>query len=163
MSKFELVQQTFLAKNLVKSLRISALDKVIYICTTKEHFYRAQQNLSLQHKIGWRPAEKNLPLFQHVSSNAKISMVPWLVQIRIFTFLSNRRLIFCQVIQECLSPSDQQLVAGGHFCSPSPSFFSRKKISLAVSFFRSICQHFFNIFLERKKRFFFSFFKIDLE
>jgi hypothetical protein len=28
-----------------------------------EHFYRAQQNLSSLHKIGWRPAEKNLPIF----------------------------------------------------------------------------------------------------
>jgi hypothetical protein len=53
---FALVQQTFLAeKALVKSLLISTLDKVI---TTKEHFYRTQQNLPLQHKIGWRLAEK---------------------------------------------------------------------------------------------------------
>jgi hypothetical protein len=28
-----------------------------------EHFYRAQQNLSSLHKIGWRPAEKNLNIF----------------------------------------------------------------------------------------------------
>jgi hypothetical protein len=29
------------------------------------HFYRAQQNLSLLHKIGWRSAEKIRPFFQH--------------------------------------------------------------------------------------------------
>jgi hypothetical protein len=46
---FALAQQTFLKKKkLQKSLLISTLDKV----TPKEHFYRAQQNLSLQHKIG---------------------------------------------------------------------------------------------------------------
>jgi hypothetical protein len=28
-----------------------------------EHFYRAQQNLSSLHKIGWRSAEKKLPVF----------------------------------------------------------------------------------------------------
>jgi hypothetical protein len=28
-----------------------------------EHFYRAQQNLSSLHEIGWRPAEKTLPVF----------------------------------------------------------------------------------------------------
>jgi hypothetical protein len=56
-SMFALVQQTYLAKkNLVKSMPISTLD-----------------NLSLQHKIGWRAAEK-LPFFQHASSSAKISM-----------------------------------------------------------------------------------------
>jgi hypothetical protein len=38
-----------------KSLLISTLDKVIYYNGT---FYRAQQNLSSLHKIGWRPAEK---------------------------------------------------------------------------------------------------------
>jgi hypothetical protein len=47
-------------KSLVKSLLISTLDKVIYYIGT---FYRAQQNLSSLHKIGWRPAEKNLPVF----------------------------------------------------------------------------------------------------
>jgi hypothetical protein len=42
---------------------------------TLEHFYRAQQNLSSLHKIGWRSAEKNLPVFfQHASSRSKISM-----------------------------------------------------------------------------------------
>jgi hypothetical protein len=50
-SMFALVQQTFLAKNLVKRLLISTLDKVIYY---KGTFFRK----SFQHKIGWRPAEK---------------------------------------------------------------------------------------------------------
>jgi hypothetical protein len=31
------------------------------------------KNLSLQHKIGWRPAEK-IALFQHASSSTRISM-----------------------------------------------------------------------------------------
>jgi hypothetical protein len=31
-----------------------------------EHFYRAQQNLSSLHKIGWKPAEKNLPVFFNI-------------------------------------------------------------------------------------------------
>jgi hypothetical protein len=47
-------------KNPVKSLLISTLDKVIYYIGT---FYRAQQNLSSLHKIGWRSAEKNSPAF----------------------------------------------------------------------------------------------------
>jgi hypothetical protein len=56
-----LVQQTFLAKKtLVKSVLISTLDRVIYY---KGTFYRTQQNHSLKHKIGWRPAEKYSPLF----------------------------------------------------------------------------------------------------
>jgi hypothetical protein len=54
----------FWRKKLAKSLLISTLDKVI---TTKEQFYRTQQNVSLQHKKGWRPAEKNCPFFQHAS------------------------------------------------------------------------------------------------
>jgi hypothetical protein len=29
----------------------------------KEHFYRTQPSLSLQHQIGWRPAEKNSLFF----------------------------------------------------------------------------------------------------
>jgi hypothetical protein len=32
-----------------------------------EHFYRVQQNLSSLHKIGWRPAEKNSPVFFHMN------------------------------------------------------------------------------------------------
>jgi hypothetical protein len=53
-------------KNLVKSLLISTLDKVIYYIET---FYRAQQNFSSLRKIGWRSAEKNLPVFfQHARS-----------------------------------------------------------------------------------------------
>jgi hypothetical protein len=52
-------------KTLVKSLLISTLDKVIYYVGT---FYRAQQNLSLLHKIGWRSGEK-IVLFQHASSS----------------------------------------------------------------------------------------------
>jgi hypothetical protein len=28
-----------------------------------ENFYMAQENLSSLHKIGWRPAEKKLPVF----------------------------------------------------------------------------------------------------
>jgi hypothetical protein len=41
-----------------------------------EHFYRAQQNLSSVHKIGWRPAEKKSPVFfQHARS---ISRFLWL-------------------------------------------------------------------------------------
>jgi hypothetical protein len=47
-------------KNLVKSLLISTLDKVIYYIGT---FYRAQQNLSSLHKIGWRSAEKKFARF----------------------------------------------------------------------------------------------------
>jgi hypothetical protein len=50
LERVSLVQQIFLAKNLVKSLLISTLDK--------DHFYRAQQNLSVQQRVGWRPAEK---------------------------------------------------------------------------------------------------------
>jgi hypothetical protein len=58
---FELLLQTVWAeKTLVKSLLISTLDKVIYYILT---FYRAQQNLFSLHKIGWRPAEKNSPVF----------------------------------------------------------------------------------------------------
>jgi hypothetical protein len=60
MSKFAMALQTFLAKKPSRSLLISTLDKIIYY---KGTFYRAQQNLSLQHKIGWRPAEKKSPLF----------------------------------------------------------------------------------------------------
>jgi hypothetical protein len=42
-----------------------------------EHFYWAQPNLSLLHKIGWRSAEKNSPFFEHASSSVAptISMV----------------------------------------------------------------------------------------
>jgi hypothetical protein len=71
-SMFALVQQTFFGKNLVKSMMISTLDKVIYY---KGTFYRAQWNLSLQYKIGWRPAEKNCRFFQHASSSTKIFMI----------------------------------------------------------------------------------------
>jgi hypothetical protein len=45
------------------------------LCTTQKHFYRAQQNLSLPHKIGCRSAEKNgeaeknSPFFQYASSS----------------------------------------------------------------------------------------------
>jgi hypothetical protein len=38
-------------------------------------FTELNKNLSLQHKIGWRPAEKNRPFYQHASSSSKISMV----------------------------------------------------------------------------------------
>jgi hypothetical protein len=56
-SKFAPVQQTFWAKEtLVKSLLISTLDKVIYYIGT----IFLQSSL---HKIGWRPAEKNSPIF----------------------------------------------------------------------------------------------------
>jgi hypothetical protein len=58
-------------KNLVKSLLISTVYKVIYFIGT---FYRAQQNLSSLHKIGWRSAEKIAHIFQHASSRSKISM-----------------------------------------------------------------------------------------
>jgi hypothetical protein len=52
-------------------LLMSTLHKVI---SYKRTFYRAQWNLSLQHKIGWRPAEKIRHLFfQHASCSAKIS------------------------------------------------------------------------------------------
>jgi hypothetical protein len=55
------VLQIFLGKeHLVKNWLISTLDKVIYY---KGTFYRAQQNLSLLHKIGWRPAEKKFAVF----------------------------------------------------------------------------------------------------
>jgi hypothetical protein len=58
-SMFAPVRQTFLAKkNLVKSLLTSTLDKV-YNFTTKEHFYKTQQNTQI-HKIGWKPAGKKL-------------------------------------------------------------------------------------------------------
>jgi hypothetical protein len=67
---FALVQQTFWQKDLVKSLLISTLDKVIYY---KGTFYSAQQNLSLQPIKGWLSAEKNA-IFQDASSNTKISM-----------------------------------------------------------------------------------------
>jgi hypothetical protein len=69
-SKFALVQQTFLAKK--NPCKKSAdLHPIQGNLLQKEHFYRAQQNLSLQHKVGWRPAEKK---FQHASSSTKISM-----------------------------------------------------------------------------------------
>jgi hypothetical protein len=69
---FALVQQTFLAeKTLVKSLLISTLDKVIY---NKGTFYSTLQNLSLQHKVGWRPNEKIALFYQHTSSSTEISM-----------------------------------------------------------------------------------------
>jgi hypothetical protein len=53
--------QIFLGKeHIVKNRLISTLDKIIYY---KGTFYRAQRRLSLTHKIGWRPAEKNSPVF----------------------------------------------------------------------------------------------------
>jgi hypothetical protein len=59
MSVFALVQQTFLAKKtVVKCLLISTLAKVIYY-----KVYGTQQNPSLQHKMGWRPAQKISPFF----------------------------------------------------------------------------------------------------
>jgi hypothetical protein len=73
MSKFTNI---FDEKNLVKSLLISTLDKVIYY---KGIFYGAQQNLSVPHKIGWKPAEKKFALFQQASSSTKISMCPILL------------------------------------------------------------------------------------
>jgi hypothetical protein len=36
-----------------------------------EHFYRAQHKLSSLHKIGWRPAGKNRPFFQHALSRSR--------------------------------------------------------------------------------------------
>jgi hypothetical protein len=46
-----LVLHTFLAKrNPLKSLLIATLHRQVNLHTTKEHFYRTQQNLSLQHK-----------------------------------------------------------------------------------------------------------------
>jgi hypothetical protein len=48
-------------KKLVKSLLISTLDKVIYYIAA---FYRAPQNLSLLHKIGWGSAGKKFALFR---------------------------------------------------------------------------------------------------
>jgi hypothetical protein len=69
---FALVQQTFLAKNLVKSLLISTLDKVICY---KGAFSQDSTKPLLQHKIGCRPAEKKLPFFQHASPSTKISMM----------------------------------------------------------------------------------------
>jgi hypothetical protein len=59
-------------KNLIKSSDLHCRQG--NLLHTKEHFYRVQQNLSLQHKIGWRPAEKKSPFFQHASSSTKISM-----------------------------------------------------------------------------------------
>jgi hypothetical protein len=57
-SMFELLLQTFWAKkNLVKSLLISTLDKVIYY---KGNIFTGLNKTSL-HKIGWRPAEKIRP------------------------------------------------------------------------------------------------------
>jgi hypothetical protein len=44
-------------------MMMSTLDKVIYCIGT---FRRAQQNLSLLDKIGWRSAEK-IALFHHAS------------------------------------------------------------------------------------------------
>jgi hypothetical protein len=64
---------TFGGKNLVKN-SADLHPRQNNLLHTKEHFYRTQQNLSLQHRIVWRPAEKNLPFFQHASS-IKISMI----------------------------------------------------------------------------------------
>jgi hypothetical protein len=50
-------------KNLVKSLLISTLDEVIYHIGT---FLQGSTNLSSLHKIGWRPAAKNLPIFFNI-------------------------------------------------------------------------------------------------
>jgi hypothetical protein len=47
-------------KTLVRSLLISSLDKVIYYIGT---FLHGSTKFSLIHKIGWRSAEKNLPVF----------------------------------------------------------------------------------------------------
>jgi hypothetical protein len=71
---FGLLLQTFWAKNPCKKSADSTLDMVIYYIGT---FYRAQQNLSLLHKIGRRSAEKNSPFFSTCVfySSTKISMV----------------------------------------------------------------------------------------
>jgi hypothetical protein len=58
---FELLLQTFWArKTLVKSLLISTLDKVIYYNGT---FLQGTTKPLFTSQIGWRPAEKNLPVF----------------------------------------------------------------------------------------------------
>jgi hypothetical protein len=62
MNMFVLVQQTFLIKNIVKSLLIFTLEKVIYY---KGTFFQGETKTLL--KTGWRPAEK-IALFQHASS-----------------------------------------------------------------------------------------------
>jgi hypothetical protein len=59
---FELLLRTFWAKNLVKSLLISTLDKVIYNIGTFLQGSTKPLFTSL-HKIGWRAAEKNSPVF----------------------------------------------------------------------------------------------------
>jgi hypothetical protein len=58
---FELLLQTFWAKKLIKSLLISTLDKVIYYIGT--FLQGSTKPIASLHKIGWRPAEKNLPIF----------------------------------------------------------------------------------------------------
>jgi hypothetical protein len=62
---FELLMQT--KKNLVKSLLISTLDKVIHYIGT---FLLGSKNISLLHKIGWRSAEKISHFFEHASSRS---------------------------------------------------------------------------------------------
>jgi hypothetical protein len=47
-------------KTLVKSLLISTLNKVIYYIGT---FLQGSTNPLFTSKIGWRPAEKNSPVF----------------------------------------------------------------------------------------------------
>jgi hypothetical protein len=69
---FALVQQTFLAKNLAKSMLIPTLDKVIYY---KGTLLQGSTKPLFTTQIGWRPVEKNSPFFQHASSSIQISMV----------------------------------------------------------------------------------------
>jgi hypothetical protein len=55
---FALFQQTFLAKYVNHFKKSADLHpRQGNLCTTKENFYRTQQDPTLQ-KIGWRPAEK---------------------------------------------------------------------------------------------------------
>jgi hypothetical protein len=55
--------------------RFFIIEENMFVFKTKEHFCRTQQNLSLQHKIGWRPAKKFTVCYQHASPSIKISML----------------------------------------------------------------------------------------
>jgi hypothetical protein len=70
---FALVQQTFLAKkNFVKSLLISALDKVIYYKGTFLQ-YSTKPLLTTQNRLE-TSCKKFALFYQHASSSCKISM-----------------------------------------------------------------------------------------
>jgi hypothetical protein len=63
---FAQLQQTFLAKNPCKK-SADLHPGQGNLGTTLEHFYRLNStSLYLQHEIGWRPAEKNSPLFSNM-------------------------------------------------------------------------------------------------